>query len=241
MSYICNNGPQHTHELASEGRACWGFSTSTRSTDPRYPATPSFKPVEDMATPGQINYLVDLGMVREEARSLTKKEASNQIERLKAERARRNRMEAATRKPAVDPRLDLIKGMIEMLPEEGYFAVQKEEGAEVHFLRLSRPKKNNYAGSIKIQTQHGPRFEVAAAYWLNTQTFQIYRNSIVEPLLWLIADYKGAALRYARIIGKCCRCNSPLTDTRSRHYGIGPECEQYWPWVIEEVDAYNES
>ena len=231
MAYICKNGPQHHHQTAYQGRVCWGLAAPSR---PFYPATPSFSPVVEMATPPQVNYLVDLGCDRVEARAMTKAEATSQIDRLKAQRAREKRMEAAARTP--DPRLELLKGMIDLLPD-GYFAVQKEEGATVTFLRISRPKKNQYAGSIKVQTQHGPRFEVAAAYWTATKTFSVYSHSVIEPMMLVVTDYKSAALRYARIIEKCCRCNSPLTDTRSRHYGIGPECEQHWPWVIEEVDA----
>lgn len=41
------------------------------------------KPKEEMATPGQINYLISLGLLPEEANKLTKKQAAAKIMELK--------------------------------------------------------------------------------------------------------------------------------------------------------------
>lgn len=226
-SIACNNGPHHTHHSVTESKICWGI---LKAPTPPVAALPPVK----MVTPAQLSYIENLGGNRHAARNLTRKAASELIDDLK-----KGTHMTAIPQPApartVDPKVAMIAGLIDAIPD-GYFAVEEYDGGHVDFMRISRPKRNKYAGSIKIQTQHGDRLEVRAAKW-PSGTLSIYDQRVVRMLLLLVADYRTASMRYARKLGRCCRCNAELTDDRSRHYGIGPECEKVFPWVIEEVDA----
>ncbi|WP_347732755.1 DUF6011 domain-containing protein [Streptomyces sp. CAU 1734] len=42
----------------------------------------------------------------------------------------------------------------------------------------------------------------------------------------LIADPAGARRRFADFATACCECGRPLTDTRSKVIGIGPDCRR---------------
>jgi len=42
----------------------------------------------------------------------------------------------------------------------------------------------------------------------------------------IAADYKAAAERFAREIGRCYACGRQLTDAESRRLGIGPDCRK---------------
>lgn len=141
----------------------------------------------------------------------------------------------------VDPRHEMIAGLLPMV-RDGYYAVQEYDGGHVDFLRISRPKKNKFATAIKVQTVHGNPMSVklsdaVAALW-PSGTLSMYNRSgrIEDMLLLLVADSQNAARLYAQKMEHCCRCNASLTDDRSRHYGIGPECEKHWPHIIEIVD-----
>lgn len=128
--------------------------------------------------------------------------------------------------------------LLDMVPE-GYYAVRGDESESYTFLRLSRPTKGRFKGTTKVQTQHGNRLEVAWCVWPGGQVSS-YLYTIEDAILLMISDHQWAARTYARVLGHCCRCNADLTDDRSRHYGIGPECEKYWPWMIVIVDAEDE-
>lgn len=225
--YTCLNGSPHQHSLAIEGRACYGLIKLPGSVAP----TPSY--LEARITPRQLKYIEDLGGDAMHAAKLSKSEASAYIDRLKKGAGSMTTTEPVKTKR--DQQLDMLAELIKVIPD-GYFATQIEEGERINFVRISRPKRNRYAGSIKVQTQHGPRFENAAALWPSGK-WSVWDSRVIDFLLLLVVDFKGCALRYARTINKCCRCNAALTDERSRHYGIGPECEKHSPWVIEEVDA----
>lgn len=125
--------------------------------------------------------------------------------------------------------------LLEMVPD-GYFAVQMEEGAPVTFLRVNRPKVGALKGGFKIQTQHGDILDKAFVKWPSGKV-SVYKAGIEEDLFLLISDYHGAARLYAKLRSRCARCAKALTDERSRKYSIGPECEKYWPWMIDLVDA----
>ncbi len=226
MTFNCKNGPLHKHSTVHESKLCWGIIK------PPAPPVPVAPPVR-MVTESQLAYIEKLDGDLTYAYKLTLQEASAYIDKLKKEKA--------SKPVTTDPRLDLLKGMIDMIPD-GYYAVSPEAGVATTFIRLKRPssKHDRFQGSLKVQTQHGPRLEVAAALW-SSGKWSIYRSSVVESLMLLVSDYRSSALRYAQEIGKCCRCNSPLTDERSRHYGIGPECEKHRPWVIEYVDSLHAS
>jgi hypothetical protein len=137
----------------------------------------------------------------------------------------------------VDPRIALLAGMMPSLPK-GYYAVG-ENGDDGHldFVRISFPRSGKYKDSIKIQTQHGDRLETRGAFWRGSGTLSIYDNRVIDSLMLLVVDHFGAAIRYGRKIGRCCRCNAHLTDERSRRLTIGPECEKLWPAFVEEVEA----
>ena len=117
---------------------------------------------------------------------------------------------------------------------DGYYAPFLDEKFKLNFFRLSRPKRGKYMGCTKIQKVIGDRLEDIWMLWPDG-TISIYSNW-EDDILAIIVDYSGAARRYAKEKRKCCRCNTNLTDERSRKYGIGPECEKYWPWIIDEVD-----
>lgn len=120
---------------------------------------------------------------------------------------------------------------------DGYFAVQGSL-KEYHFIRISRPKSGRWKGSIKVQTIHGENLQLAWSYNKTRHRAYTYNRSydIEKFLLEIMTDWSKAARMYAKKIERCCRCNARLTDDRSRKYGIGPECEKYWPHIIAEVD-----
>ena len=243
MSFICKNGTAHKHESVTESKICWGILKAP-SYGPVVPLPPiptvdwsrwypkdGHRPrrPEGMSTWKQLDYIADLGGDPGECYRLRWEQASAQIVDLQTLKKKAK---------IVDPRLDLLKGMIDMIPD-GYYAVEAEAGAETQFLRLKRPKTGTrtYGDALKIQTQHGPRLDLAAVLW-PSGNWTIHKHSIVDALLLLVTDHHGAAIRYAQKLGCCMRCNCELTDHRSRWYGIGPECEtKYgWEWVIATRD-----
>lgn len=140
-------------------------------------------------------------------------------------------------------RMDIIVPLLTNV-KEGYYATETGDGRynDLRFFRISRPKKGNYAGNVKIQWQLADSWELAMLVRPNG-TFWEPRSlpfSMVDYLLNIVVDASGCARRYAKEIDKCCRCNTTLTDERSRHYGIGPECEKYWPHIINLVDQEDE-
>lgn len=229
MFTCTNKGYTHQHETAIQGRICYGL---IQPSSPSY-EHPTYAPRPPAITPRQLRYVGLIGGDETYAAKLTKDEAIRYIDQLKKGGAT-VMTQPAQAVPRTDPRLEMLASLIKSVPD-GYFAVAKEEGASTTFVRISRPKSRTYAGSIKVQTQHGPNLKVAAALW-SSDSWSIFDRRVIDAMLLLVVDYQGASLRYAREIGKCCRCNSPLTDERSRHYGIGPECEEYHTWIVPMVD-----
>jgi hypothetical protein len=263
-SIACRNGGRHhTHHSLEESRACYGLapaspalaSVSRPEPGPSALAVPSWtlRPVSER----QLWKLEQLGgsACAKAARYLTRGQASAVIdELLHPEKEVKVTQPDPTPAPApytpaptpaarpVDPRHAMIAGLLTMVPD-GYYAVHEHEGGHVDFIRISRPKKNRYAGSIKVQTVMGSwgnvrlKAEPDAALW-PSGTLSVYDRSghTEDKLLLLVADYNGARRRYAQKIGNCCRCNASLTDDKSRHYGIGPECVKHWPEIVEQVD-----
>lgn len=138
--------------------------------------------------------------------------------------------------------------MLEQVPE-GYYAVQPDTVTPLFFLRVSRPtrKDSKLLGCTVIQRVSGPDLDRGAIVhppsdWAPEQgpRVTLYDHRVEDAVLLLVCDHMGAARRYATEIGKCARCNLRLTDVRSRHYGIGPECERHWPWMIANVDEQEE-
>jgi hypothetical protein len=227
--FHCKHGTPHQHSTVLESKICWGIIAPARPTSVIPPAPPA--PAVRMSSPRQRSWLSDLGHPESETVAWTYDQASAKITELTTSAPRRPRM-------SDDPRLPMVKALIEMVPD-GYYAVQAESGAHIDFLRISRPKKRQYAGTTKIQTQHGPNLDVEAVLWPSGQ-WSIYKRGVIDMLMLLVADSHTAARRYATKKGRCMRCTADLTDRRSRHYGIGPECEKARPWAIEEVDEMND-
>lgn len=263
MSIRCRNGTEHTHETVEESRACWAekvpsLAAPVPASAP--PAAPTFPSHYDPATEAQIRYVGILLGDEEMARRMTKGECSNYIDRLKRERASgrslaRGRAAVSTfsgpttveSDPDTDDSLPepppvtgaTNKSKVPMMlldgVPEGRYAVRVEEGSPWTFLRLSRPNRGRYKGTTKVQTQHGPNYDLAWVAWPSGR-ISVYKYTVEEAILLTIANYREAARQYGRELGRCSRCGLELTDERSRHYSIGPECEKYWPWMIEQVD-----
>lgn len=142
--------------------------------------------------------------------------------------------------PFRDPRLQLLKGMIDLIPD-GYYATQLEDTAPVDFLRISRPNRGKWNGHVKVQTQHSELWENRLAL-MPDGIWLVMDQRVIPMLMLVVADYRMCAKRYAVEIQSCMVCNTQLTDDRSRHYLIGPICDKkpQWLWVIDEVDAKND-
>lgn len=233
MTYLLVNCG-HTHRTVAEGKACLAGTLAPKLYS--RPVVP-YRDQPGTMTDQQERYLMRLGatyrqLVNAHGARLSINEASRLIDALKKGTG------SVTVETPPDPRLAFLKALITDVPE-GYYAVQKAEGEKVHFLRISRPKKNMYAGAVKIQSVHGSvgtaRLEIEAVLWPSGR-WQVHSQYVIEPMMLLVADPTGANMLYAKKIGRCCRCNAVLTDERSRHYGIGPECEGHWPHIIQRVD-----
>lgn len=127
--------------------------------------------------------------------------------------------------------------LLEHVPD-GRYALQM---ADEHptFLRVSRPKGGKWAGCLKVQTQHSERYEDAWCLWPDGEV-GVFKPSVEDYINLLISDHRGAARKYGRIQRRCACCGRELTDERSIHYSIGPECEKSWPWMITLVDEEEE-
>lgn len=188
-----------------------------------------------MSTERQQKYIHDLGGDALHAAKLTFDEASAMIDRLKRER-RQNRT------AVTDPRLDLLKGMIDMVPE-GYYATRPDENNHVDFLairKVTKPTKKFPVGTAKFQSQHSERWEEELVLWPSGQ-WSVYNHRYISVIMEVVADYKTCAQRYSIELQRCMRCNTELTDDRSRHYLVGPECETKhgFTWPIAYADEMN--
>lgn len=244
-------GKGHVHPSVAAVKAC--YLKPVAPVAPPVPvrsATPGVRPhvthVSEPPTPAQVAYVARLGGVLDP--SATRLEASRIIDALLAARK-------STVSPVAQPerkstmQQSRIGIPVEMLfaIREGRWAVSPEGTTDLTFLRthVIKPYKNGrsraYQGWMKVQTQHSddlidralisPQGEVKmVSHTMNSQR-------LTELLLTIITDQKAAAIRYGQAKEQCCHCGKTLTDERSRHYGIGPECEKGWPEVIDEVDA----
>lgn len=257
MSFICRNGPEHRHETREQARTCWGFATPTDAArsilsgpldptppPPLLPPTAVHSPAQSRpATGAQIKYATDLGGDPGRIARCDFYSISSYIDELKRGGAK------VTSAPIVDPKLEFAKSMLTSL-QSGYYAVRTDPTTDdIFFMRVSRPKSGTKKDALQVQSMHGtaaakPSLMEALVVWpSNRYTFfgrylqDHWRTRLVDSIMLLVTDPIGAARLYADKIGRCCRCNAALTDERSRHYGIGPECEKYWPHIIEAVDS----
>lgn len=248
--FHCRNGEPsgftHKHTTVVEARRCWYPPATPVAASPPLPAPPMPPPRPvavpslptsrhpagtRMISPAQKQYINDLGGHWEVDWSYD--EASKWLTEHTGARLERKAVEE-------DPRLAMIKGMIDMIPD-GYYATAKDEGGHVDFLKVARPTRGRYNGSTKISSQHSERWEERMVYWPSGK-WSVYDQRIIEPMMLVIADHKTCARRYSIELQKCCVCTTKLTDDRSRHYLIGPVCDQKPQWVhmIEHVDDLND-
>jgi Family of unknown function (DUF6011) len=122
----------------------------------------------------------------------------------------------------------------------GYFAVRQDDNDDFTFYRISKAEKGKWAGTIKVQSIHGDRLNLVLLHRPSNGWLKVYDQRFIQKLLFVLADPFGSGLNYSREIDRCCKCGKQLTDTRSRHYSIGPECEKRFPDHIAMVDARNE-
>jgi hypothetical protein len=147
---------------------------------------------------------------------------------------------------ALQPRTSVPLPMLEATPD-GYFAVRVDDNDAYRFLRISRkfPKHSKKIGCVQVQSQHSDDLKPVMMYrpldspkgskeWLWVATPRMERYVILA-----MVDPLGTGLKYAQELGRCCICGKTLTDERSRHYGIGPECEKVHPERIAYIDGLN--
>lgn len=139
----------------------------------------------------------------------------------------------------------MIQTMIRRIPE-GYFATAPAgENGHHDFLRIKtqQGKRSHWNGALTVQTLHGDKWsDPAIAFW-PSERISVYREPVIEMVMLILQDYKTAGLRYAIMLEKCMRCGKQLTDDRSRHYLVGPECENKheYTWPIAFADEWNEA
>lgn len=214
------------HDSAAAVKSC--YFPPTPSVAPA--AVASFELPVDRPTQRQLDYVRDLGGDVELARKYTKTGISHYIKRLKeAKRVNSPERNAPNRQQTKIP-----LAMLHDLPN-GYYATRPDSTRPFTFFKVSRPKSGNFKGCLKIMTQHGPDYKLALVIYPGDRLY--WSNMAVEDdLLLVVVDKNGCAIAYAEEIGRCMRCNTELTDERSRWYGIGPECEKSWPHIIDLIN-----
>lgn len=134
----------------------------------------------------------------------------------------------------------IIPDLLKMV-QDGYYAGQLDDSSELKFFRVSRPKSGQFVNSIKVQQGFGNgygsklRYNTTHVVWASGK-MSVYDRRVEPELTVVMAGTTAAARLFSEKIGRCCRCFAELTHSKSRHYGIGPECETYWPHIIQEKD-----
>jgi hypothetical protein len=151
----------------------------------------------------------------------------------------------------MQPRTNVPLPMLDATPD-GYFAVRLDDNDPYRFIRIKRPiqRKNvrtKWVGCIHVQSQHSDLLKSILLYaplgarpGMPDEWLWVLRPDWERHIILALVDPMGAGLAYARELQHCCRCGKALTDIRSRHYGIGPDCEKLWPEHIEYVDGLDE-
>lgn len=124
--------------------------------------------------------------------------------------------------------------MLLALPD-GYYAAQLDSTRPYTFFRINRPKSGKLKGAFKVQTQHGPELMLALVIYDESRLYW-HNMSIEDELLLVAIDPNAAAICYSEELKRCMRCNTELTDERSRWFGIGPECTKHWPHIEPMVE-----
>lgn len=118
---------------------------------------------------------------------------------------------------------------------DGRYAVKVD--TDHVFIRMSHPTHGKSKGCTILQTQHSDFYKPLITFY-PTGSLAVFQRSprIEQALLMIAADPYTAALAYGKELGCCSRCGRELTDERSRHYSIGPECEKHWPELITYIN-----
>lgn len=191
----------------------------------------------DPATNAQLNFIRSLsertGYEPDMSLIRTKGDASRMIDWLKKQPAG-----AGSKARTVDEDI-LPKRMLDRI-DEGRYAVLNDDGNQWIFLRVSRPKSGKERGCTKIQTQHSDSLVTqlliaSDGRIIKRRHSRVHGTHLKDILVQLFATQRQAAMEYGQRIERCCRCGRELTDNRSAWYGIGPECEEHWPWIIDLV------
>ena len=181
-----------------------------------------------------IRLVARLGGDVEEASSLTMQECGDYIDRLKNPDTATVSMAVAApnQQPPLLVPLDLLD-----LVRDGRYAVRPDESHSWTFFRITRPTRGQWAGTLKIQTQHSDSYKLAMVVGVDGKIRWYQDQSFVEAnLLLVIADQEWAAVNYSIEKKHCCRCGKELTHEDSTKYGIGPECVTHWPHIPARVE-----
>lgn len=248
--YTCGKC-KSTHTYAWEARNCYGlgpFAQASAQTGMLAQSAPTRR--ADAATESQISYVDSLLTKLSEKGADTsvypdaefvrdrysKSGASSLIDRLKKALREAENMTSnynAPNRGVSSIPIDMLKSV-----PDGYYAVRPDSITPYTFFRVSRPKSGRYAGTVKVQTQHGEDYKLAFVIW-NPQADQpritVYNTTIEDKLLLLVVDPNGAHIAYGQEIGRCCICGKELTDERSRYFGIGPDCETRHGYIVDQV------
>lgn len=149
------------------------------------------------------------------------------------------RQEVASKPRPNDWQSTVPRAMVENMREGRYAASPTgEEDYDHHvFLRVWRPKSGKKKDCLILRTQHSDSYrDFITIYPSGSVWFAKNSTALDMALLKICANPFGTAMRYAELKNVCCRCGKQLTDERSRWYGIGPECKEYFPEIINEVN-----
>jgi hypothetical protein len=110
-------------------------------------------------------------------------------------------------------------------------------------LKLAGPS-SKHAGNVFVtnderwpnQTYFG-RIQPDGSFVASRQATDQIRKTLVD----LSADPAKFAAEYGKLSGRCCFCNTALTDERSTVQGYGPVCAKKWnlPWGVRPANPAN--
>lgn len=266
-SITCKHGVTHTHSSVEESKRCWQGPPLTSA--PPVPASPpvSQEPAwrSKPSTPEQWARVDKEGGDATYAAKLLRGPCSDYIQSLIKGTPWRppGQVQLAPVAPPLpptpapqperrsrvsdDPRLPIIATMVRLIPE-GYYATAPD-GDDRHndFVRIvtQKGKRSHWQGALTVQTQHSDRWsDPRIAFW-PSGSVSTYDGgqSCIGMVQEIVADYKTAALRYSILNTRCMRCGAKLTDDRSKHYLVGPECERlhHYIWPIIFADEWNDA
>lgn len=236
MGHIICGNCHYTHNTVDQVKSCYGIIQSRNASTPFQKAAVT----PDAITDKQLAYIKDvLGGDAAYAAKLTKREASAYIDRLKKAGSRTVKDEskiatAPNRQTTIVP-LDMLRAAIAP-GREGRFAVRADSTKPYVFFRITTPKSGKFSGCLKVQTQHGPDYDLMMAVWPSGQ-ITMYDKRWEQDLLLVVVDPNGGKIAYGQELQHCGICGTELTDERSRYYGIGPDCETRYRHLIAMVDG----